>query len=119
MSRMFHHDPTAAHDDPEARADDFLADADDPELNGADDDDADDTEADEKDPADAEAEAPAEEEYAGGPDDALGLYLRQMGAIPLLNKEKGNRPRAAARTPPRPVPRCGAVVRPGGRAGGR
>ncbi|HSQ56730.1 MAG TPA: sigma-70 factor domain-containing protein, partial [Gemmata sp.] len=31
---------------------------------------------------------PAEEEYASGPDDALGLYLRQMGAIPLLNKEK-------------------------------
>ena len=35
-----------------------------------------------------EPEQPAEEEYAGGPDDALGLYLRQMGAIPLLNKEK-------------------------------
>ncbi len=36
----------------------------------------------------SEAEAPPEDEYAGGPDDALGLYLRQMGAIPLLNKEK-------------------------------
>ncbi|HEY1189841.1 MAG TPA: sigma-70 family RNA polymerase sigma factor [Gemmata sp.] len=33
-------------------------------------------------------EAPAEDEYTGGPDDALGLYLRQMGSIPLLNREK-------------------------------
>jgi RNA polymerase primary sigma factor len=33
--------------------------------------------------------APAEEgEYAGGPDDALGLYLRQMGSIPLLTRDK-------------------------------
>lgn len=38
--------------------------------------------------ADADDEAPAEDEYAGGPDDALGLYLRQMGSIPLLNREK-------------------------------
>lgn len=38
-------------------------------------------------PADAEA-APAEDDFASGPDDALGLYLRQMGAIPLLNREK-------------------------------
>jgi RNA polymerase primary sigma factor len=29
-----------------------------------------------------------EDEYTGGPDDALGLYLRQMGSIPLLNREK-------------------------------
>lgn len=36
----------------------------------------------------SEAEAPPEDDFAGGPDDALGLYLRQMGAIPLLNKEK-------------------------------
>jgi len=35
-----------------------------------------------------EPEPVAEDEYTGGPDDALGLYLRQMGAIPLLNKEK-------------------------------
>jgi RNA polymerase primary sigma factor len=34
----------------------------------------------------AEAEAPAEEDYASGPDDALGLYLRQMGAIRLLTR---------------------------------
>jgi RNA polymerase primary sigma factor len=37
---------------------------------------------------DADEEAPAEEEYAGGPDDALGLYLRQMGSIPLLTRDK-------------------------------
>jgi RNA polymerase primary sigma factor len=86
---MFHHEPTAAHDDPDARADD-LDDADDPEQAGVDDDEEDD--GDEAEPAArgaaAEGEAPAEEEYAGGPDDALGLYLRQMGAIPLLNKER-------------------------------
>ena len=28
----------------------------------------------------------AEDEYTGGADDALGLYLRQMGSIPLLNR---------------------------------
>jgi len=43
--------------------------------------------------ADDEAEATgAAEEPAGendnGPDDALGLYLRQMGAIPLLNRKE-------------------------------
>src|SRR5882724_11234903 len=26
--------------------------------------------------------------HVGGADDALGLYLKQMGAIPLLNREK-------------------------------
>ncbi len=35
-----------------------------------------------------EEEPASEDEYVGGPDDALGLYLRQMGAIPLLNKQK-------------------------------
>jgi RNA polymerase primary sigma factor len=90
---MFHHEPTAAHDDPDARADDLLRDADeDPELNGIDDDADDADEAEETESgsegAPADAEAAAEEEYAGGPDDALGLYLRQMGAIPLLNKER-------------------------------
>src|SRR5947209_5973380 len=47
-----------------------------------DDEDEDETELD-------EAPAPAEEldeGYTSGPDDALGLYLRQMGAIPLLNR---------------------------------
>ena len=29
-----------------------------------------------------------EEDDGNGPDDALGLYLRQMGAIPLLNREQ-------------------------------
>src|SRR5579883_734330 len=39
--------------------------------------------------ADLSHEAPAEEEAShGGSDDALGLYLKQMGAIPLLNREK-------------------------------
>jgi RNA polymerase primary sigma factor len=33
-------------------------------------------------------EEPAESEDAHAPDDALGLYLRQMGAIPLLNREQ-------------------------------
>lgn len=49
-----------------------------------DDDDDDDDEAS---PDDATAEA-AVEEGSGAPDDALGLYLRQMGAIPLLNREQ-------------------------------
>src|SRR5437667_9744720 len=38
---------------------------------------------------DAEEAAAAAEEHAdedSGPDDALGLYLRQMGAIPLLSR---------------------------------
>src|SRR5438445_11484653 len=37
--------------------------------------------------APAEAEAPAEDDFASGPDDALGLYLRQMGATPLLTRD--------------------------------
>src|SRR5580700_1448754 len=36
-----------------------------------------------------ESEEPAEEvEESHGPDDALGLYLREMGSIPLLNREQ-------------------------------
>ena len=85
MSRMFHHEPTAA-DEPDARIDDLLDE--DPELAGADDEDDDAEEGEGAEAPAAEGEAPAEEEYAGGPDDALGLYLRQMGAIPLLNKER-------------------------------
>jgi RNA polymerase primary sigma factor len=39
--------------------------------------------------AEPEAAAEAEgESHGGGADDALGLYLRQMGAIPLLNREQ-------------------------------
>ncbi|MFO0851559.1 MAG: sigma-70 family RNA polymerase sigma factor [Gemmataceae bacterium] len=53
----------------------------------------DDDEADEIAPADeaavadgaADDQSPADD-YAGGPDDALGLYLRQMGAIRLLTR---------------------------------
>jgi RNA polymerase primary sigma factor len=102
MSRMIRHDRT-----PESDRDDRPDDAlprdeerltDDPELAGHDDDlvddldgvDEDDTALESELPRDpaAEAEPAAEGDYAGGPDDALGLYLRQMGAIPLLNKEK-------------------------------
>src|SRR5262245_48939048 len=37
----------------------------------------------------AEGAAPAEEAAEGqAPDDALGLYLRQMGAIPLLTRQQ-------------------------------
>ena len=47
--------------------------------------------ADEVDEADEVAEtraAPAEDEDTHAPDDALGLYLRQMGAIPLLSRDQ-------------------------------
>jgi RNA polymerase primary sigma factor len=37
---------------------------------------------------DESAAEPAEEDDTHAPDDALGLYLRQMGAIPLLNREQ-------------------------------
>jgi RNA polymerase primary sigma factor len=37
---------------------------------------------------DDEAAAEPAEEGGNSPDDALGLYLRQMGAIPLLNREQ-------------------------------
>lgn len=33
-------------------------------------------------------EALDEEEYTSGPDDTLGLYLRQMGSIPLLTRQR-------------------------------
>jgi RNA polymerase primary sigma factor len=36
----------------------------------------------------AAAETHAHEETSNGPDDALGLYLKQMGAIPLLNRSQ-------------------------------
>jgi RNA polymerase primary sigma factor len=57
------------------------------------DDEADDTDLDEE-KDEAEPEEPELQEIAAeeleasnhGPDDALGLYLRQMGAIPLLNR---------------------------------
>src|SRR5262249_4386249 len=103
MSRMFHHEPTPENDredrpdrasPPDEREDaDELAHADDADeliddLDGLGDDDTA-LEPDSEATRDGEeAEPAAEDEYAGGPDDALGLYLRQMGAIPLLNKEK-------------------------------
>jgi len=74
--------------------------ADEADLLGYDDDVADDLDgADDEDTAlesdgvrqpgeSPEATEAPEEDYAGGPDDALGLYLRQMGAIPLLTRDK-------------------------------
>lgn len=107
MSRMFRQERTTPHDDPDARStDEFLTppgvdeEADDlvdedSELGGFDDDLADEFDSTGEDtaleapdgggPVDEEA---AEEDYASGPDDALGLYLRQMGAIPLLSRDK-------------------------------
>lgn len=56
---------------------------------GADDDTALEPDA-EPDALDGSGVSPDRDEgdYSGGPDDALGLYLRQMGAIPLLTREK-------------------------------
>jgi len=58
--------------------------------NAADEDEEDDTELDEvaEGPAEPELKEMAAEEAESGqsPDDALGLYLRQMGSIPLLNR---------------------------------
>jgi len=81
---------------PPEEKDELLEDA---ELEGYDDsddldsDDDDDTTIDESagESSDSRgaAEGPAsEDEYSNGPDDALGLYLRQMGAIPLLTRDK-------------------------------
>ncbi len=47
-----------------------------------------DEEAEDAPEADEVAPVAAEGEDAHSPDDALGLYLRQMGAIPLLNREQ-------------------------------
>ncbi len=64
------------------------------EREDSDDDLADDSEESDEDTAlepeeaSGDSEAASEDEYAGGPDDALGLYLRQMGSIPLLNRER-------------------------------
>ena len=70
------HDEVARRDENEELDDDLT------------DEDEDDT-ALEPEGARASDEAPAsEDEYTGGADDALGLYLRQMGSIPLLNREK-------------------------------
>ncbi len=104
MSRMIRQDRTS-HDDRDGRPEDTLSPEDRDEL--ADDADAEeyddladdvdgsgeeDTALEEKsvhDPADTrEPPEAANDDYANGPDDALGLYLRQMGAIPLLTRDK-------------------------------
>ena len=100
MSRMIRHERTP-ESDRDDRPDEALPrdewPTDDPELAGDDDDLADDVDGPDEDDTALESDSPRdaaepaeqpEGEYAGGPDDALGLYLRQMGAIPLLNKEK-------------------------------
>ena len=107
MSRMFRHNPAAPLDDPDTRSPDEPltredteeAATEDSELGGLDDDLADDladdSEATTEDTTleavgrglDLDDEPPVDEDFASGPDDALGLYLRQMGAIPLLSKD--------------------------------
>ncbi|AWM41128.1 RNA polymerase sigma factor RpoD/SigA [Gemmata obscuriglobus] len=88
MNRMTHNDGFTDRPDDETRED--L----DEKAHGRDEDEddlADESDEDEDtalEPARGEDEGAAEDEYASGPDDALGLYLRQMGSIPLLNREK-------------------------------
>src|SRR5262245_11036179 len=105
MSRMFRHDRTP-HNERSGRAegapspedrDELADDADLDEYDDSADDDEigeDDTALEDDSPhreaADTResSEAAAEGDYASGPDDTLGLYLRQMGAIPLLTRDK-------------------------------
>ncbi len=86
MSRMIHTDDRSRLPaDDRLGPDEELAAADDLDL----DDEADDTEvvpAASGDDAHPAEEAAHSEDYASGPDDALGLYLRQMGAIRLLTR---------------------------------
>ncbi len=89
MSRIIRHSQTSS-DDLEARLDEESV-HDEVDALDADDDEADEEDTDlEPAAARAEDEPPADEESTSGSgaDDALGLYLRQMGAIPLLNREK-------------------------------
>jgi len=92
MSRMIHNqghdnqpvdelprDEVAERDDAEELDDDL------DDLDAADDDTA--LEPDLRAP-DNDEPARGEDDYASGPDDALGLYLRQMGSIPLLTRDK-------------------------------
>ena len=103
-------DETRPADDLVEREADELTD----EVDESDDDTA--LEPEDAEDGDADSAPAAEEDYAGGPDDALGLYLRQMGSIPLLNREKElalakklefhrNRFRAAALVCPRVLAR--------------
>jgi len=98
MNRVMHTDRLAPNDDLDARLrpshgvqDELGLDPEelDPDL----DDDDDGEDAEEADDTAIETvvivgEPVAEEEYSSGPDDALGLYLRQMGSIPLLNRQR-------------------------------
>src|SRR5262245_50910960 len=75
-------DEIAERDDQEELDDDL------DDLDGPDDDDT----ALEPDslraPGDGEETNRASDDVTSGPDDALGLYLRQMGSIPLLTRDK-------------------------------
>ncbi len=86
MSRMIHtHDPARLPaDDRSAPEEELVSAADEFDP----DDEADDTQTEAAAEPAAADEAPAAEDYAGGPDDALGLYLRQMGAIRLLSRDQ-------------------------------
>ena len=96
MSRMFHAETDSLNQD--LPQDDLFL-GDDRGLSSLDDDDDDDFLTEEGDREEsvspratedmpvAEDEAAADD-YASGPDDALGLYLRQMGAIRLLSRDQ-------------------------------
>ena len=83
MSRMIHTDDHTRHpvDDRLGHDEEFVASD---EID--DEEDEDDTQPESAEEAAPVEEAAAHEDYAGGPDDALGLYLRQMGAIRLLTR---------------------------------
>src|SRR5262245_2581535 len=83
--RQLRHDP---EEEPRGRRR-RLPDDDERDTEIAADESADDDEDEDEDDASDDAALGAEEVeegYTSGPDDALGLYLRQMGAIPLLNR---------------------------------
>ena len=91
MSRMIHQERTPHDDRDERPADEASAGDETDELD--DDDDSADDEGEEVGAARDRDEMPAEavevaDDFASGPDDALGLYLRQMGSIPLLTRAK-------------------------------
>src|SRR6478609_5404009 len=100
MSRIIRNDRTSHPEDLEARLrpgshipeDSEAVDLEDADAeldeDQDDEDDGEDTAIEERQQAGHQEEAPAEEDYASGPDDALGLYLRQMGSIPLLNRQR-------------------------------
>lgn len=89
MGRMLHDEQTPHDDRDERPADAVLPD----ETDELDDDDFDDEAAEvetalDRDDDEPAAEAEPADDFASGPDDALGLYLRQMGSIPLLSRDK-------------------------------